>query len=316
MKLFYLFLLSFFLEYSHSSFMYSVDELFDTLYNLTDTEENYKIIIESLSETLNKVYAYNEIAKNPPQPEFDRNYHIKINIQEKLKNINTNNTNAYLFYREVKSVLCSLGDFHLNFDGKMIINNIHFIEPITLSIEEYENEYRMFGYTSIGESSYKNFKNHEKIFDIIEKNKNIPIKSINGKDPFDYVTYFGEPLKIRKNPQASFRFKFVSRNYNTLENFPLSKEELSNFTVVYDNGDKIETQYSFIGYINLKDNEFVNNNKFFLLNNKNEKISKNIFGLKKTILTDDINNIPKEEIKKLFIENNLDENKYTIIQKK
>jgi len=68
-----------------SSKVYSIEEVFSILKNLTETEDNLNKIIDSLSETLNKAYTYNEIYKNPPQPKFDENYYIKINIQEKLK---------------------------------------------------------------------------------------------------------------------------------------------------------------------------------------------------------------------------------------
>ena len=45
------------------------------------------------------------MAKNPPQPSFDNNYHQKVNIEEGLRKINIKNTNMYKFHQEVKLVL-------------------------------------------------------------------------------------------------------------------------------------------------------------------------------------------------------------------
>ena len=155
-------------------------------------------------EILNKVYVYNEVAKNPPQPEFDKNYYQRINIQEQLRKINTKNTNVYNFYRDIKLILSSLGDYHLNFGINNILGNIRFLEPISLRIEEYTNEYKIFADLSVSEELFSKFRNYEKIFDIINNNTNIPISSINGKNPFEYITNFGGNLRKLKSPQASF----------------------------------------------------------------------------------------------------------------
>ena len=72
-------------KYSHSIEYYSIEEIFKIINNLNETEENLNLIIENLSEVLNKVYVYNEVSKNPPQPEFNKTYYTKINIQEHLK---------------------------------------------------------------------------------------------------------------------------------------------------------------------------------------------------------------------------------------
>ena len=67
-------------KYSNSIVYYSLEEIFKFINNLTETEENLNLVLENLSEILNKVYAYNEVSKNPPQPEFNKTYYEKINI--------------------------------------------------------------------------------------------------------------------------------------------------------------------------------------------------------------------------------------------
>ena len=275
--------------FSYSVNYYSLEEIFKILNSFQETEENLNIILESLSESLRKVYAYNEVAKNPPQPEFNKSFFEKINIQERLKNINTKNTTVYQFYRNIKLVLGSLGDYHLGFGGSNnIFSLVHFLEPTSFRIEEYKNEFRMFADIAIGEGGYKYFRNNETIFDIINNNTNIPILSINGKNPFDFVTNFGGVFRKLKSPQASFRFKFLSRNGQTFNEFPLTIEELSNFTIIYDNGDKIVTDYAIYSVIDLNETLFFKENNFLFLN-KHEKIDGKIFDMKNFIFFNDMN---------------------------
>ena len=256
------------LQYSNSFEVYSLEEIFKIINELNEPEENLQFIIKNLSETLNKIYAYNEVAKNPPQPEFDKNYYSKINIQEQLKNINTKTTNAYQFYREIKLILNSLGDYHLKFGASNslmnILVNIHFLEPVSFRIEEYRNEYRIFADIGIREDLYKEFKNYQTIFDIIAKNTETPILSINGKNPFEYFTNFGGDFRKLKSEQANFRSKFLSRNGQTFSEFPLTIEELCNFTIIYDNGDTILTDYMVYSDISLNETEFIKK-KIFLI---------------------------------------------------
>ena len=247
-------------KYSNSIEYYSLEEIFKIINNLTETEENLNLIIENLSEILNKVYAYNEVSKNPPQPEFNITYYAKINIQEQLKNINTKNKSVYHFYRDIKLILNSLGDYHLDLGINNILKYIRFIEPVSFRIELYNNEFKMFANLGVSEELFSKFRNYEKIFDIINNNTNIPISSINGKNPFDYITNFGGNIKKLKSPQASFRYKFISRNDQNLKEFPLTIEELSNFTIIYDNNYKITTDYLLYSMVNLSETEFIKGN--------------------------------------------------------
>ena len=281
--------LSFEFNYSFSIEFYSIEEIFKIINNLNETEENLNLVLENLSEILNKVYAYNEVSKNPPQPEFDKSYYARINIQEQLKNINTKNTNVYKFYRDIKLILSNLGDYHLNFDINNILKYIHFLEPVSYRIEEYNNQYKILANLGVSEELFSKFRNYENIFDVIKNNTNIPISSINGKNPFDYITNFGGNIKKLKSPQASFRFKFVSHNGQSLDEFPLTIEELSNLTIIYENGYKIITDYLAYSEVNLSETEFIKENKFFNFNEQNKKNNKIDF--KSSIFFNDMKNI-------------------------
>ena len=62
-----------------------------------ENEKQLNDILKHLSETFNESYTYNEIAKNPPQPYFEKNYHKKVDIQKSLKEIKTTNISFYEF---------------------------------------------------------------------------------------------------------------------------------------------------------------------------------------------------------------------------
>ena len=287
-----------------SSKAYSIEEVFNFINNLTETEDNLNKIIDSLSDTLNKTYTYNEIYKNPPQPKFDENYYTKINIQEKLKSINTKNANVYEFYREIKKVLDSLKDHHLIFGGEMILNYLNFLEPIRYDIKKIDNKYRMFAQEISFTDFFKNFKNNETIFDIIKKNRDTPIKSINGQDPFNFITNFGGVFKKLKSPQASFRYKFINHNLKSLADYPLTIDELTNFTVIYENGDNFTTDYIIYTTKILEETDFIKENKFFDFNSKKSEIIDYTINmdnslLKSSIFLNDINNnLSKDENQK------------------
>ena len=287
-----------------SSKVYSIEEVFSLLNNLTETEDNLNKIIDSLSETLNKAYTYNEIYKNPPQPKFDENYYIKINIQEKLKSINTKNANVYEFYREIKKVLDSLGDHHLIFGGEIILNYLNFLEPIRYDIRKIDSKYRMFTQEIIYTDYFKNFKNNETIFDIIKNNRNTPIKSINGQDPFNFITNFGGIFKKLKSPQASFRYKFINHNSKSLADYPLEFDEFINFTVIYDNGDTFTTDYIIYTTKILEETNFIKESKFFDFNSKESDIIDYRMNIDNSILKSSMfinninNNLSKDENQK------------------
>ena len=244
--------------------IYTLEELFSFLYNQTETEENLKFILDCLSSTLNEVYAFNEISKNPPQPEFDNNYYKKVNIQERLKNIKTKDTNLYLFYQDIHKLFCELGDFHLNLFWDIILKKIVFLEPVKLIIKEYENTSKIYAEIYPNKELFEHFDNHETLSTIINDNKNVSIKEINGQDPFDFIINFGKEYNKFKSPQAIFRYKFYLRSPGNFFDYPFNSEDLNNFTLVYENGKNFSTNYVIYSQKNLSEATFFNNKKLFI----------------------------------------------------
>ena len=237
------------------------------------------------------------MAKNPPQPSFDNNYHQKVNIEEGLRKINIKNTNMYKFHQEVKLVFDSLGDQHLNFKKYQFkVESLYFTDPLKLSIRMYEGNPRMFGEVKPDSSDYKHFRNHETLFNTIQNNVNIPIKSINGKDPFDFITYFSGGYEKLKSLQGTFRYQFYEHNdQQNFFDYPLSKEDLYNFTVIYDNGDNFITDY--VIYSNVKVNVQDLKSSFKTFVNTIKEYNKTNDGLTKNFI---LNNIFIARNEKLF----------------
>ena len=80
---------------------------------------------------------------------------------------------------------------------------------------------------------------------------NVPIYSINGKDPFDYISNFGGIYNNLKSPYSTFVYKFFNHNYASFYLYPLSLEDLTNFTVVYDSNDTFTTNFIIISPYNI-----------------------------------------------------------------
>lgn len=279
-KLLFLFIIL--LDSSSSNYIYPKETIFSILHKNNETQENMYSILERISSTFNDVYAFNEISKNPPQPEYDKNYYNKINLQEQLRNINTKNISKFQFYQEIRKIIDSLGDYHISMK---LLNSypfelLSFCDPLIFKIKLYENKSRIFGEFRFSQEIYEYFPNNgnnDTIYDIIKRNLNVPIKSINGVDPFEFITNFGSDFKRLKNDQATFRAKFKQHNDLTKLNFfnyPLSSDYFNNYTVVYDNEQYFTTEYIFISLIPLDDDE-ENYKKIKSINNLTTMITKN-----------------------------------------
>ena len=293
-------------QYTQGIYVYSLEEIFGIFGRLTEDESKLKTIIDCLCSFFKDIYAYEEVVKNPPQPKFDPNYHQKINIVEGLKNIEIKDTDMYKFYGAIKLLFDSLGDQHLNIDiGDFLLKEVHFTDPLLLKVKKYNDEVRMFAEVKVDEENYTHFRNYEEVFNAIRENLNIPIKTINGKDPFDFITYFGGNYEKLKSPQGSFRYKLFDHNSEQdIFDFPLSMKDFSNFTVVYDSGDSFVTDYMIYSEKKLREEDFKENIKSFI--NKFKNINESNDNLNKNLLIQDILVARNDKIyRKLFKTGNL-----------
>ena len=235
--------------------IYQPEEVINYINQINLTQADYKIIVSGLSKIFNDTYSYNTMSKNPPQPDFDKNFQNKVDIQKELNEIKIEDKSLYNFYHDLINVTSKLRDGHyfstfLNLH--YILEQFAFISPIKFKINKNNNETRIFGSNNI-KDEYKKFFRNNSIFEIIEKNKDIPIKSINGKNPFDFINDFGKNYFEFKNPHGNFPFKFkLLETSFTLDAFPLKLEELTNFKIIYDNDDFFETDYIIDSHLDIK----------------------------------------------------------------
>ena len=275
-------------NYIYCKNIYTLEEIFEIFNNINGNQIDLITIIDCLCSTFKDIYTYYEVAKNPPQPSFNPNYHKSINIEQELRKINTKDTNMYKFYQKIKLIFDSLGDQHFAIDiNNFKLKDVYFVDPIKLKIEMHENKPRMFAEIKVDESDYQYFKNNDTVFNTITKNENIPIKAINGKDPFDFITYFGGDYEMLKSPHGCFRYKFFMHNKEfEFFDFPLSYENLTNFDVVYENGENFNTSYMVYSDKNLTIDDFKESFQSFFNKFKSNKVSND--KLNKNIVIDDL----------------------------
>ena len=223
-------------------------------------EDKYKSFIEDLSKTFSDVYTFNDICKNPPQPDFNSNYHNKVDIQKELNEIDLKDITPYEFYRKVRTIISKLKDQHIEMKWKPLdLDKFNILGPIDYSIkEDEEGNIRIFG-ECIDEDQLDNFENSNQVVEVCIDNTNTPIKSINDMDPFEFVNNFGGNFLETKNVHSTFSFKLRYHNNVPLDDYPLSLEELQNYKVEFDSGDSFETEYLITSDIDIKDEKRLRN---------------------------------------------------------
>ena len=267
---------------SLNTYIYQPEEIINFFSKKIISEDTLNFIINNLLIIFNDIYAYTEISKNPPQPTFDKNYFNKIDIPQRLKSIKTKNKNFYNFFQELSKIFGEIKDGHILFNPGNVfpyLSDMIIHSPFNLHIKKINNEPKILAKLYNDIEIKNSFRNSINIYKAIENNINIPLKSINGKDPFSFITSFGEKYCNFKSPYGSFTLKYSQFNNYPLILFPLSIEELSNFTVVYENGDYFVTDLIILSQINIgNDNSEINEKNlklYFQTNFENNKFKLN-----------------------------------------
>ena len=262
--------------------MYQPEEVLNFLNKKKISKEDVQKIKDNLIKVLEETYAFYEISKNPPQPEFDKSYHDKVDIKKEINKINIEDKSLYNLYQELLKALSKLKDAHIHIafsDLHMLLECFIVLLPINLKIElDSKGKPVIYGSNRvINKEMREYYKNNDTIFDIMENNKNSSLKSINGKDPFDFISSLGSDYKKFRNPHCNFPSKMNSiKESFSLKYLPLSLEELSNFTVVYENGNNFTTDLAVISYYDIY-HEYDDDDILFLKNTKVDFDKKNIF---------------------------------------
>lgn len=246
-------LLSFIIPAIFSYYVYESSSVIDYLIKTKLDEYYYSMIKKYISSAFKDVYAYNEISANPPQPDFNNNYHQKIDIQQSINEINQTNISSYQFYQELKKRISDLKDLNIDIKNHNkhldILSNLYLACPIDFVIKKDNNNISKL-YCSFNRN-YKDIFEKE-IIKEIKENMNSSIVSINGKDPYDYIINFGGNIKSGKNPHATFSNKFNTHNGENLATYPLSKEDL-NMEIVFQNEKKLNIKYVILSKNKIQD---------------------------------------------------------------
>ena len=226
----------------NSLYIKNASEFIESLRNLTVDEEKLEKGIENAKEFL-KHYVFYKIAQNPPQPDFNKSYFPKIDIDNLFKNIKTKDTNYFDFKNEFISAVYELNDLHTSpYFGWLPLNNYIYICPVSLKTE-YDKKAKkalMYATFSFNEAYYSFFKDGKHVAETIKNNLKTPIESINGKDPFTFIQeYTG--IKMR-NIHSTYIFHQTAYSLNSFS-MPVKEEELVDFTLVYTNKNTFTTDY-------------------------------------------------------------------------
>ena len=240
--MFKIFLFFFAIQLTFSSYVYESSSVIDYISKPVLDEYTYRVIKRSFALVFEDAYSYMEIATNPPQPDFDNNYHEKVDISKLIYGINQTNINVYQFYQELKQKISALKDLNVDFQNNFkhlnILNELYFAFPIDFIIKKTNNIPELY---CIYNTRYMNIF-EQKILDEIKENMDSPIDSINGQDPFDYITNFGGNIKSGKNPHSSFTNKFNTHNGVNLATYPLDEKDLI-MHISFRNGQNLNITY-------------------------------------------------------------------------
>ena len=212
-------------------------------------------VIKNIKDILD-IYVYTDIAQSPPKIQGDSNYHHKeINLKQEIEKISIINRNFYEFYQDLKMILDSVKDLHFNIFAKETpkLNLLYKYSaslPFNFVIKELNNEYRVYikknNFLQNYDSTTQNF---------INAHFNIPLKTINDQDPFDYIQNWGKFRKTKnKHSQFTRILKHISNFY--LSDYPLNYSDITFNEYEFDDNKLLRIPY----FIN---NKIKSNNKSF-----------------------------------------------------
>ena len=276
----------------------------------------YNNVIDDLKKILN-YFVYIDLAKNPPQPTYDKHYFPKVDTYlelEKIRSELTEETNYYDFFRKIRIFIDSYKDAHMSYGLRGFPSNYAFLCPIQLKTIEPENG-TVYMTAELAFNNEKYFKNGTDVFKVIKENEGQSISSINGQTPFDFIQNFGDKFFNLKNPQATYSFKTHNYIAPFILYFPFDENEIE-FNVEYSNGASFETEYAIAEII--RDNEDFNDDTLFYffndVNIENDFMNyfekyfiKNDYGVPKSLyeLITDFENIKGINKKNDFNSNNI-----------
>ena len=235
--------------------------------NVEFSEEKSNSVIENIKKLIEEGYIYNDIIKNPPNPD----YFGKVNLISELSNIKTKKRKYYDLFRDIRKVLGKMKDAHLNIIGNKspngyLLKNISICLPFSFIIRGNSSSNAEMG-IKINEDCFKYYDN--KTQDFINKHLEVNIDKINKKDPFDFIQNLQSEYNSIHNKHGQFSYNLNMAHKISLIRNPFKRYELENIEFIFKDGEKINLDY-YLYYLN-EDKELINNKEFIEFYNKEIK---------------------------------------------
>ena len=226
-------------------------------FNVPISENNCSIVIDSLVELFKEGYVYTDIKKNPP----NKDYFGATDIIKELKNIPIENRKYYDFFRDIKRIFGKIKDGHLAIFASKSPNNYNLKRmamclPFSFYIKG-ENRSDAKIYIKKFERCLNFFD--EDIQNFVKDYDGHYLKEINGTDPFDYIQNIAIEYVSFYNKHSIFTYYINIAHHIKIYNIPLSQEEISNISFVFDDGKNLTLDYYLYYNSEINANEDFNN---------------------------------------------------------
>ena len=214
----------------------SVDEFVSKMNDVSYKVNDYKRIIKSLINSLNKFYIFVNITKSPL-------LNIEsVDLINELQSINVSKIkNYYEFYNTITNIISKSKDLHLSF---MFYNflNYSYLSPIEFNVKTVnKTNYLYFNISSIVKKTYNPFS--PLLIIQLTKKEGLKILKINDEDPFDFIYKFYNKLLRDDHAVFSLNLKLISAGRIIFE---FNKEKYKNFTILLEDNSLIKFDYKII----------------------------------------------------------------------
>ena len=203
----------------------------EDLYEIID-ESYANDVISNLTSLIDYAYIYNDIAKNPPEPNGIENYtHPPIDFAKAFSEINITNRTFYDFYRDIRAILGTPRDLHFGIFGMNTSSGKKFSYmtaclPFSFYVEKNENETEPKMYIKYFQDCGVYFSKKVRQYVKEKADNKIPLELINDENPFEYIQKWGRIYQGTKSPHAHFTLmKAIIRTFY-LYSYPYKPEEL------------------------------------------------------------------------------------------
>ena len=232
------------IEFTSSQNIKTIDEVFQEYNNSSISTEKINSAINMTLFLLKTYYPFYNVLKDPPQPEGLPNYYKKIDIDELFDDL-PQDLNLLQFWNYYLKKISSLRDLHLSVYTNLFelkIENLIYLGVINIYTKLNENN-ELKAYAQLNNELNENILSLWKdITGLIKENENIPIESINGKNPFEYIEQLFGDLGV-KSPHGLYSLKDYIFGTGYLLIVPFELEYFKDITIKYENGITFNYDY-------------------------------------------------------------------------